>query len=69
MIRQLVSILSVALLVFLSGSAIPTVKSQTSPTSSASMTTVSSTKEAALQDAMRKLWEDHITWTRACGEI
>ena len=28
------------------------------------MATKTTAKQAALQDSMRKLWEDHITWTR-----
>src|SRR5215217_3579879 len=61
--RQLIVVLSVVLLLFATAFAVLAVRSQVMPTSSASMTQVNS-KEAAFQDAMRKLWEDHITWTR-----
>jgi|SRR5215217_502737 len=36
----------------------------TGRSSATTLTTVDSPKEAAFHDAMRKLWEDHITWTR-----
>jgi len=60
--RQFESLLMVAFLIFLNCSAVLAVKAQAKATGSASM--VSSTKESAFHDAMHKLWEDHITWTR-----
>jgi hypothetical protein len=57
--RLLKSFLPITLLISLSISVIPIPVSAWSPAGEPE-----SAKEMAFQDAMRKLWEDHITWTR-----